>query len=373
MKAVAERDRCMDILRGFAVAYVVMGHSGFPASDFLCQFHTAVFFIVSGYFWKKSYTEDIAGIKRLIWNKIKTLWFPYVIWNGIFMLGNNLLCISGLYLCRQNEIIQIGTGMGEIHRMLSVKDIFIEMIKIGVFMGGTELGGASWFFRILFMVSIAFGIIEFVLRRLSDHYIMAEVIVGIFFSLIGRWCRGVSNVYNGKAAYLLENVGTCLLVYALFVFGQLFFRYANKFNNNRVAMITFVIGITVSVILYGCKLAFFRVPFGITIAVFGWFMIWGQSFLIDKCVEMVAVPMAYLGKNTIPVFMGHFACFKIVNIGIRIWKGLPSYYDGAFPAIDGYWIVYSVTGIVLPLALNCIYKYVRQKIQSIGRVQSGNI
>ncbi len=55
------RDRRIDILRGFAVIFVVLTHCGFPLSGFLYQFHTALFFMVSGYFWKQQYSENSGG------------------------------------------------------------------------------------------------------------------------------------------------------------------------------------------------------------------------------------------------------------------------------------------------------------------------
>lgn len=350
------RDRRIDILRGFAVIFVVLGHCGFPLSRFLYQFHTALFFIVSGFFWQQHYSDNIAGIKNLVVTKLKTLWLPYVLWNGIFLILNNPLCISGFYLSNETEWAEVmqRAGAYEIHRILSLKDTLLELIKICLFMGGTELGGASWFFRVLFFGLIAFGVWEFLLRKLTDKYMIVECVLGIIFSLMGRCCGNIKTSFNGKMGVLMANMEVCLMAYALLVVGKVFHILLQRYIDNKIAIVIFAAGLVISVLLYNSEIEFFGIAYGITVSVFGWMMIWGQSYFVDKYLNIIARPIAYMGRNTVPIFMGHFAAFKIINVLVTKIESLPHYYSGAFTTVYGqkYWIIYSIAGCLLPLIFN---------------------
>ncbi len=47
------RNTKIDVIKGMAIILVVLGHCGFPATNFIYLFHMAVFFIASGYCWNE--------------------------------------------------------------------------------------------------------------------------------------------------------------------------------------------------------------------------------------------------------------------------------------------------------------------------------
>ncbi len=257
-----------------------------------------------------------------------------------------------------------GVGAYEIHRILSLKDTLLELIKICLFMGGTELGGASWFFRVLFFASIAFGVGEFLLRKLTDKYMIAECILGIIFSLMRRYCGSIKSSFNGKTAVLMANMEVCLMAYALLALGKVLHILLQRHIDNKIATVIFALGLVISVLLYNSGITFFSTAYGITVSVFGWMMIWGQSYFVDKYLNIIAKPIAYMGRNTIPIFMGHFAAFKIINVLVTKIEELPHYYSGAFTTVYGqkYWVIYSIAGCLLPMLLNYCYKGIKHKI-----------
>lgn len=83
---VTSRNTQIDILRGLTIILMVLGHCGFPGTHFIYLFHMAVFFFVSGYFYKDACSETVGSMWKYIKHKLKTLWLPYALWNTIFVL-----------------------------------------------------------------------------------------------------------------------------------------------------------------------------------------------------------------------------------------------------------------------------------------------
>ena len=44
-----QRDPVLDSMRGIGIVLMVLGHSGFPGTDFIYLFHMALFFMLSGW------------------------------------------------------------------------------------------------------------------------------------------------------------------------------------------------------------------------------------------------------------------------------------------------------------------------------------
>lgn len=68
-----ERDLRFDIAKGIAMLLVIWGHTSIIGRNFIYSFHMPVFFIISGYFFRKRETKFVIsnGIRRLI--------VPYII------------------------------------------------------------------------------------------------------------------------------------------------------------------------------------------------------------------------------------------------------------------------------------------------------
>lgn len=108
----------------------------------------AVFFIVSGAVYKNKYSDSFSSL--MIFIKKKTLYIPYAICAVLFTLLNNFFLRIGFY---DEKIIPYQ----------DTKNILLNCIKGLLFFKSTQMGGATWFLRILFFVSIIFAIIDFIL------------------------------------------------------------------------------------------------------------------------------------------------------------------------------------------------------------------
>ena len=77
-------------MKGIAIISVVIGHctlSSF-AEQYVNQYHLAVFFFVSGYFFKEKYIDDK---RTFVWKKVKKLYLLYVVSGLLFLLFHPLL------------------------------------------------------------------------------------------------------------------------------------------------------------------------------------------------------------------------------------------------------------------------------------------
>lgn len=87
-----ERNRIIDMLKGIAVILVIYGHllEGRYCWPFimLTEFHLPLFIFVSGLFFEHSYEKYKKGF---IWQKVKGLLFPYIVWSAVAFAVNALL------------------------------------------------------------------------------------------------------------------------------------------------------------------------------------------------------------------------------------------------------------------------------------------
>lgn len=83
-----QRDAVLDAMRGIGIVLMVAGHSGFAGTDFIYLFHMALFFMLSGYFFRPA--RDLPGLGHFCLRRVVTLWLPFVAANTVFTVCNNL-------------------------------------------------------------------------------------------------------------------------------------------------------------------------------------------------------------------------------------------------------------------------------------------
>lgn len=341
------RETQMDVLRGLGIILIVLGHAAFPYTHFLYLFHLIIFFILSGYFFKEEYVKDKESLKKFIILKIKRLYVPFVIGNIICVLLNNTFISLNLY-----DNIN--------HEYFGFKDIIVNIIKIILFRGNTEMLGATWFLPILFFISIIYAIIEFIIRnckKKTREYIqiaLSIIFLGIGYGLIQK-----------NINFFGVQIFTC---YIFFDFGNNFNKYKIK-SKDIINCIKFIVSFVILVILnkYGnielAKNEYTNIAYYISVSIAGWYFIYELAYFISKS-NKIAKILQYIGKNTMPILILHFIAFKVINIiGVLILnqdRSLISKFPVAFK--NNYiWIVYTVSGIILPLYFNELNKYVRKR------------
>lgn len=99
----------------------------------------------------------------------------------------------------------------------------------------------------------------------------------------------------------------------------------------------------------------FFIPF-LVIAVLGTFMTLIISSSLDKSNNRLSIFLKYTGDNSLTILTWHFLTFKIVSYIIILLYDLPIEELSYFPRIAkysvmGWWVVYSIAGVAIPLLL----------------------
>lgn len=109
-----QRDRVVDILKGIGIFLMVFRHARAPFSEFVLLFHMALFFIASGYLYKKEKCNSINNLVIYIKAKLRHLWIPYFITSSCFILLNNFFLKINIYtdnelfLNREGKYVALG-------------------------------------------------------------------------------------------------------------------------------------------------------------------------------------------------------------------------------------------------------------------------
>lgn len=200
-----QRDPVIDSMRGIGIVLMVLGHSGFPGTDFIYLFHMALFFMLSGWLFSLR-----GGPLHFIKRKVVTLWLPFVLANTAFTVLNNLLLKLNI-LTSDERILQVPGNA--VTTPVTVKDVIGRTVHWCVFDGGTQLGGAMWFIQALFQVSILYALVEFILQRLlhgADTLLPQGLFSGVLL-WVGWRC--------GLAGWNVWGLGIAASCYCLFYLG----------------------------------------------------------------------------------------------------------------------------------------------------------
>ena len=203
-----QRDPVLDSMRGIGIVLMVLGHSGFPGTDYIYLFHMALFFMLSGWFFSLR-----GGLVHFVRRKLVTLWLPFVAANTVFTVCNNLFLRLKI-LTADARIAEIPGN--SVTAPVSIKDIIGRTVHWCVFDGGTQLGGAMWFIQALFQISLLYAVIEVLLQKLlhgGDTLIAQGLLSGVLL-WVGWHCNQIGwNVWGlGIAAscYWMFYLGTVL-------------------------------------------------------------------------------------------------------------------------------------------------------------------
>lgn len=355
----------IDIVKALAIICMVVGHSGAPFTDFVYLFHMAVFFIASGFFYKNSSSDSLQGMIELIIRKMKQLWIPYFVWNMIFTILNNLFITINIYTSNQEVMNYVSGKYVETHGIMGLADMVKNIVAGAVFSGGTEIGGAFWFLKILFMVSVSYCIVDFFIKKIIKKYILVvQLFVSLVLLIFGYWCYG-----NGINTFGVPQMASC---YCLYYMGYLLGIVKDKYCNWNwkqhlptifISFLTLLFLENVGKISLGSN-SYVNPAFLMLASLAGWCLLYGIAYFIN----LLKVKKIFLeiGKRTLSIVIFHFLAFKIVASVIVLVYELPSFCIAAFPNLYGdkgmWWLLYSIVGVTVPILLNVMYGNVRRLI-----------
>ena len=350
-----QREYHTDFIKGIGIILMVIGHSAAPKwlSAWLNEFHMAIFFMATGFFWKDSKVETGKNLLLYIWKRIKSLYIPFVICNAIILFLNNPFVLIHFY---------------NVDKWLTFKDTFLGFLVVLLTGNVQELAGATWFLSVLLIISIAQGVFSFLIKKIKKKYII-EIVLFILC------CIAAEIISYFKLGYVIPfRIGVCFAAYVAFCLGRVLklFIFKVSLKQWQKMIVCFVaLAITVGATFIGTvgmsEGKIINILFFILVSFSGWFFLWYLSELLmsNKITGYVVQGVEYIGRNTMPIVLWHLLSFKTVSYIWIISNGLPIEKLATFPAIgDSLWLwaIYSVVGIGIPLLLNIPYRLLKQYI-----------
>lgn len=359
-----QRDAVLDAMRGIGIVLMVLGHSGFAGSDFIYLFHMALFFMLSGYFFRLG--DGVSGLRHFCARRVITLWLPFVAANTAFTICNNLFL--KLHILTDDPRILDLPG-NQVTAPVTLKDIVGRTVHWCVFDGGTQLGGALWFVQALFQISLLYALVEFVLRRvfsLRDTVTAQGFVSGVLLLLGWHWSQTGWNVWG---------LGIAASGYCLYYLGMLAHRMGQPKRTAPVRLGIAAAAFAVLLVLFrfgSVGLAANQYPgwlFLLLASSAGWVLVYECAHLAARLPRLGAA-LAALGRATMPIVILHFLSFKLVTWLGLLATGGEAYLLAAFPTLftgGAWWLAYTAAGLVLPLLVYQPYQMLKRAL--LGRMR----
>lgn len=359
------RNNILDILKGIGIILIVLGHTGFKYNNFIYLFHMAIFFIASGYLFKKKYTENKKELKGFIVKKIKRLYIPFIICNVIAIFLNNFFININIYDLTN-------------HSIFGLKDFATNILKVILFHNNTEIFGATWFLRILFEVSIIYAIIDYFLNKKAKKYKhIIQIIISIIFCIVGF-------VMIDKSISLPFIDISMLETYILFELGIIIKKYTKENIKSIYRIIILIFSFLLLLLLSKCgeiemsKNIYTNLFYYLIASIAGWYLVYEIAYFISK-IKIINNIFEYIGYKSFSILIWHFVAFKLVNYFVVVLYNMDFSNISKFPVLlkNDYWyLVYTLVGIILPLILDklyCLLKNLINRRRNETRSSNNNI
>lgn len=349
----------MDIMKGLAIIMVAMGHIGTHGGKLIYMFHMPLFFFISGYFYKESYTNvPIELLKK----RSKTLYLTFIKYEIIFVLLHNLFYKINFY----NSSADIP------QKAYTYANFCSNIVHVLVFDGTELLLSPLWFLTSLFIVTILFCFISYIVNKTLKLKEIFRAVIIIFLVIIGRFLTKIGmHIDNSLFGEEIFNVSFVALLY--FYVGFLY-----KKHELKIKMHILIASVALVILVIGAKYSFnmdMRINYypNFIVSIIGaisgiYFMVYLSKKMDESKFKFTS--LKYIGKNTIIIMALHLTCFKFVELlQILVYK-LPLYSLGNYRIMNGeiwiWWILYVTVGIGIPISIIYIFEKIRKSIIDIN-------
>ena len=112
------------------------------------------------------------------------------------------------------------------------------------------------------------------------------------------------------------------------------------------------------------KQSFIYLGIYIIASICGFFLVMNTAAFINQAGTKMKFFLILCGNNTLSILTWHFTCFKIISYLIVLVNNEPFNRIAEFPQIrtysrEGWWIVYTIVGVILPLIISQYQKYAK--------------
>lgn len=316
--------------------------------------------MASGYCWA-SKVKTISDLKLYVIKKIKSLYVPFVICNGSFVILGDVFLKVGIY-SNNSKLLALSKDWPvpqSLYMYHGVAGTLKSLIKVILFIGPTQLGTATWFLTSLFLIVVLHTTLDMFLNRFKPEIKNATL---VFIFVIVTILTEIVTRTKPQTAYFIK----CFpCTYFAFLLGI----YIRKVKWNK--LYSWWMGLVSFIILCGLSCLFqIEVSAGSIGNIFvyliaslcGWVLLKTLSRSLTA-LTVVGKCLAYLGKHTMVVLCLHVLCFKIVSMIYILFYRLDRTYLAAFHIIfdvsEVWKVAYLISGVIIPVGLYQVYYLAR--------------
>lgn len=150
---MAKRIEWVDIVKGFGILFVMLGHSMLSKADavWMYSFHLGMFFFCTGYTF---HPERYATLGALCKSRVKSILLPYAVYSVIWLVFE--------------------TTVSTVHDRAFSMGLFLQRTA-GIFlqMRGTDYHGNCWFLPAIFLMDVLFYL---VLKATKENAMLRHII-----------------------------------------------------------------------------------------------------------------------------------------------------------------------------------------------------
>jgi len=352
-----QRNQTLDILKGFGIILMVIGHNGAPTwlHNTIYSFHMPLFFIASGWFFsEKDIDEPIDYLKR----KIKGIYWPYLKWSIVFLFLHNILFYLGVI----NEKYSNQTAYD--------MNVFIKKLCNVVFFmrDFDQLVATYWFLRCLLVGCLMFCLCSSLVHKiLRVEKECSTRLVSLFFLIL---CGAIA--YFQFKVPIVPNNGYRELLAVFFVgMGYLIKKKESALSRYRLLIITMApIFIILPVLIHPIEMIpdisfidWLLIPIA---GISGFLLVYQISKPLSSWRSILIQMLIYIGRRTFYIMTFHVLLFKPASYLKTCMLGMDWHAIGCFPVITSkdymwYWIVYTISTIVFSLMLERLVSHLQLK------------
>lgn len=351
------------LLEGGGIILMVAGHTyNHFYHNFIYLFHVAVFYIISGYCFNDSYTDDLKNLFVLLKKRIKGLWLPYFSYNLLFLFLHSLLIKLGFLTLDSSYFNYEPILKDGFTQVLTFSGYIKTIIKSVFFIHSQTLVGGLWFLGGLFYVTFFYSLIQWLLKKL--HIEKYHILFSVLLLFVGYFLKKFDLL---KGLGLGKQISLVFVTEILFTLGIYISKFSSNFDLSNYIQSNFnkkwffIIFCIVFVSLF--EISKFETisiaavsiinPFAfISFSLLGFVLLYSFGKLIDGTkFEKIFL---WLGKNTIPILALHTVAFKFVNFLQMLYYGESKVVMALYPVwkTSLFWgLLYTFVGVVFPSLL----------------------
>lgn len=331
------RNLKVDIAKAFGIMLVVFCHANIAPFAPGRYFHMALFFFLTGYLSYNSYNRNW---KDFVLSKIRSLYIPFVIVEILFLAMHQVFVVAGMesagyQIADYPRLMAHIVCFDNVDMMLSplwflTALFFANMLSYGFH----KLGSVKWFTLSSCLACI--GVAGVFPNPLSINFTegVNVVLVAQWFCCVGYQIRNVDLhfLFTGKIQLILTLISASFLLLVRWLGLLSVDMRMNRYEPVSLWLLAVACGV---------------------------YLVFSLSDIVMRW-RILSSVMGYIGRNSMPIFVLHIFCFKLVGLMQVRLLGFDASLLPRWENVSELWywqVTYAAVGMLIPLVLKSLYTY----------------